>query len=89
MQQKFLLFLLGFEVTLEDRRTGDTEEGFIIVPYPEEHPEDLADVRPIIKNHYDRLGYKVKEIKHQESKVKEIDLVEEYAAASEVVEYAE
>lgn len=87
--QKYLLFLLGFEVTLEDRRTGETGSGFIIVPYPGEHPDDLADVHPAIKNHYDRLGYDVKEIKHQESKVEEIDLKEAYATAQTTAAYAE
>lgn len=89
MEQKYLLFLLGFEVALEDRRTGDTEEGFIIVPYPGEHPDDLADVHPAIKKHYDRLGYAVKEIKHQESKVVELDLQNEYTAAPTTAQYAE
>lgn len=86
--QKYLLFLLGFEVTLKDRRTGETESSFIIVPFPGEHPEDLADVHPVIKNHYDRLGYTVQEIKHQESKVKEIDLKTAYDAAPTAEAYA-
>lgn len=89
MQQKYLLFLLGFEVALKDRRTGETEAGFIIVPFPGEHPDDLADVHPVIKNHYDRLGYDVAGITHQESKVKEIDLTAEYDAAPTTEVYAE
>lgn len=87
--QKYLLFLLGFEVTLEDRRTGETESSFIIVPFPEEHPDDLADVHPVIKNHYNRLGYTVQEIKHQESKAKEIDLKAAYDAAPTTAAYEE
>ena len=87
--QKYLLFLLGFEVTLKDRRTGETESSFIIVPFPGEHPDDLADVHPVIKNHYDRLGYNVENIRHRESKVKEIDLAAEYDAAQTTEAYAE
>lgn len=87
--QQYLLFLLGFEVTLEDRRTGEQESSFIIVPFPGEHPDDLADVHPAIKNHYNNLGYNVKEIKHQESKVKVIDLKAEYDAAQTTAAYAE
>lgn len=89
MQQKYLLFLLGFEVTLQDRRTGDTEEGFIIIPYPEEHPDDLEDAHKIIRKYYDRLGYNVTEIAYQESKVKEMDLVAEYNEAPTTKVYAE
>lgn len=87
--QKYILFLLGFDVTVEDRRTGKQEEAFIIVPFPGEHPDDLADVHPVIKNHYDRLGYNVENIRHRESKVKEIDLAAEYDAAQTTAAYAE
>lgn len=52
-----------------------------MVPYPEEHPEDLEDAQDIIKKHYGRLGFNVQEITHQESRVKEIDLVAEYDTA--------
>ena len=79
--QKYLIFLLGFEVTLQDRRTGEEEGGFIIIPFPEEHPDDLADVHPVIKNYYDRLGYDVKMIKYQDTAKKKIDLKAEYDAA--------
>ena len=89
MEQKCLIFLLGFEVTLEDRRTGETEDGFIILPYLGEHPDDLEDTHQAIKLHYDRLGYRVKQIKYQESKIKELDLKEEYDAAQKEAEYEE
>lgn len=79
--QKYILFLLGFDVIVEDRRTEKQEEAFIIVPFPGEHPDDLADVHPVIKKHYDRLGYNVENIRYRESKVKEIDLAAEYDAA--------
>lgn len=87
--QKCLLFFLGFDVIVEDRRTGKQEEAFIIIPFPGEHPDDLADVHPVIKNHYDRLGYNVENIRHRESKVKEIDLKAEYDAAPTTEAYAE
>jgi len=87
--QKYLLFLLGFSVKLKDRRTGDTEEGFIIIPFPEEHPEDLEDAHAAIESHYSRLGYDASDITYQESKVKEIDLAAEYDAAQTTAAYAE
>ena len=83
--QKYLLFLLGFSVKLKDRRTGDTEEGFIIIPFP----EDLEDAHAAIKSHYSRLGYDASDITYQESKVKEIDLAAEYDAAPTTEAYAE
>lgn len=81
MENKYLLFLLGFKVKLIDRRDQEEADGFIVVPYPEEHPEDLEDAKDIIKKHYGRLGFSVQEITHQESGVKEIDSVAEYDAA--------
>lgn len=89
MEQKCLIFLLGFEVTLEDRRTGDTEGDFIVLPFVGEHPDDLEDTHQAIKLHYDRLVYRVKQIKYQESKIKELDLKEEYNAAPTTAVYAE
>ena len=80
MEGKFLLFLLGFKVTLQDRRNKEQEDGFIVVPYAGKHPDDLEEAHDAIKAHYNRLGYSVLEIEHQESKVKEIDLVTEYDA---------
>ena len=73
MDQKYLLFLLGFEVTLRDRRNGKTEGGFIIIPSPEEHPDDLEGANKVIRNYYNSNGNDVEEIKYQESKVKEMD----------------
>ena len=81
MENKYLLFLLGFKVKLIDRRNQEEADGFIVVPYPEEHPEDLEGAQDIIKKHYGCLGFSVQEITHQESRVKEIDLVAEYDAA--------
>ena len=84
MENKYLLFLLGFKVKLIDRRNQEEADGFIVVPYPEEHLEDLEDLedaQDIIKKHYGRLGFSVQEITHQESRVKEMDLVAEYEAA--------
>lgn len=81
MKGKYFLFLLGFKVKLVDRRNRKEADGFIVVPYPEEHPEDLEDAQDIIKKHYGRLGFDVQEITHQESRVKVIDLVAEYDAA--------
>ena len=81
MENKYLLFLLGFKVKLIDRRNQEEADGFIVVPYPEEHTEDLEDAQDIIKKHYGRLGFNVQEITHQESRVKEIDLVAEYDTA--------
>lgn len=89
MNGKYLIFLLGFEVSIIDRRTGELEGGFIVVPFPEEHPEELKDAHDAIKAYYGRLGYEVKEIKHQESRVKELDLVAEYDAATNTAAYAE
>ena len=89
MQQKYLLFLLGFEVTIRDRRTGETEERFIVTPCPDECPDDLADADKVIRNYYGCMGYDVMEIKYQESKVKEMDLKAEYDAAPTTAQYAE
>lgn len=97
MEQKYLIYLLGFEVKLQDRRTGKIESGFIIMPFPGEYPDDIEDANKVtrynannaIKNHYDRLGYNIQEIKHKDSKVKEIDLKAEYEAAPTTAEYAE
>ena len=89
MEQKYLLFLLGFEVSLRDRRNGEANEGFIVVPSPEEHPEDLDGAKIIIRNHYGRLGFDVTEIRYKESKVKEMDLLAEYEAAPTTAQYAE
>lgn len=47
MENKYLLFLLGFKVKLIDRRNQEEADGFIVVPYPEEHPEDLEDAQDI------------------------------------------
>lgn len=88
MEQKYLLYLLGFEVTLQDRRSGEIESGFIIVPFPGEHPDDLADVHPVIRNRYDYLGYDVLGIKHKESKVVELDVENEYSAAPTTEQYS-
>ena len=89
MQQKYILFLLGFDITLEDRRTGETEEAFIIIPFPGEHPEDTEDAHAVIKEYYSRLGYNVANMRYRESKVKEIDLAAEYDAAQTTAAYAE
>ena len=88
MQQEYLLFLLGFEVSLQDRRTGDIGSDFIVVTSPEEHPEDLEEAHKVIRGHYNRLGYDVKEIKYKESKVKAMDLKEEYKTAQTAESYA-
>lgn len=87
MEQKYLIFMLGFEVSLEDRRSGEIEGDFIVIPYPGEHKEDLQDAADAIRKYYGRLGYDVKEIKHQESRVKELDLKKEYDAAQNIAEY--
>lgn len=87
MECKYLLFLLGFEVRVRDRRTGNEENEFMIVTAPEEHPDDLEDVCKEIRNNYGCLGYDVLEIKHQESKVKELDLKAEYEAAPTKTQY--
>lgn len=89
MEEKYLLFLLGFDVLLRDRRSGEDTDGFIVVPFPEERPEDLADAVELIKKHYGRLGFDVREVHHQDSHVKEIDLVSEYDAAPPTEQYYE
>ncbi len=81
MGKKYLLFLLGFEVELIDRRNMEKTEGFIVVPCPEEFPEDLETATTSIKKHYGHLGYDVEEITYKDSRVKEIDLIAEYKAA--------
>ena len=81
MKGKYFLFLLGFKVKLVDRRNREETDGFVVMPYPEEHPEDLEDARDIIRRRYARLGFDVRDIVHQESRVKEIDLAAEYDAA--------
>lgn len=87
MEQKYLLLLMGFEVSLIDRRNGELEGGFIVVPFPEEYPEDLEDAYNEIRKYYGNLGYDVKEIKHQASKVKELDLKAEYDKAPTMEQY--
>ena len=89
MEQKYLLFLLGFEVSLRDRRNGEIKGGFIVVPCPEEHPDDLGAAEKTIRNYYACLGYDVMEIRYQESKVKELDIKAEYDAAPTTAQYAE
>lgn len=81
MKEKYLLFLLGFDVLLRDRRNNEETDGFIVVPFPEEHPEDPDDAKELIKRHYGRLGFDVKEVHYRDSHVKEIDLVAEYDTA--------
>lgn len=81
MKGKYFLFLLGFKVKLVDRRNQKEADGFIVMPYPEERPEDLGDARDIIRRHYGRLGFDVRDIVQQESRVKVIDLAAEYDAA--------
>lgn len=34
MNNKYLIFLLGFEVSMVDRRTREQASGFIVVPSP-------------------------------------------------------
>ncbi|MBR5278035.1 MAG: hypothetical protein IKU23_02080 [Clostridia bacterium] len=87
MQQKYILFLLGFDVTLEDRRTGETEEEFIIIPFPGEHPEDTADAHAVIREYYSRLGYNASNMRYRESRVKEIDLAAAYDEAQTTETY--
>ena len=89
MGQKYLLFLLGFEVSLRDRRNGAAEEGFTVVTSLEEHPDDLAAADKAIRNYYGRRGFDVMEIRYKESKVKEMDLLAEYDAAPTTAQYAE
>lgn len=81
MECKYILFLLGFNVKLRDRRTGDEETEFMIVTAPEEHPDELEEAYEVIRRNYGGLGYDVLEIEYQESKVKELDLKAEYDAA--------
>lgn len=69
MEQKYLMFLFGFEVVLRDRRDGQEMEGFIVIPFPEKHPEELKDTHDTIKRYYGRLGFDVEGIEHQESRV--------------------
>ena len=89
MGQKYLVFLLGFEVRLRDRRNKEETEGFLVVPYPEEHPEELVTANETIKHHFGRLGYDVLEIKHKESKVIAMDLMEQYNSIPTTAEYAD
>lgn len=89
MEQKYLVFLLGFTVRLRDRRNKEETEGFLIVPYPEEHPDDLDDANETIRNHFGRLGYDVLEITHDESKVIELNLQKEYNSIPTTKLYAE
>lgn len=80
-KQKYLIYLLGFEVTLQDRRNREITGGFIVVPFPVEHPDELQDAHDTIHQYFNRLGYDVKEIKHQDSKELALDLLSEYEAA--------
>lgn len=83
MEQKFLIYLLGFNVVLSDRRNGEEKSDFIVIPCPEEHPESLEDIKQIIKKQYAYIGYGVKEIEYKTSKCKEMNLIEEYNTAEE------
>ena len=89
MQEKYLIFLLGFAVALQDRRTKEMEGGFIVIPFPEEEPADLDDAEKVIHRHYSRLGYDVKEIIYHKSKVLELDVKKEYDAAPTTEQYYE
>lgn len=83
MEQKFLIYLLGFDVVLQDRRDGEEKSDFIVIPCPEEHPESLEDITKIIKKQFAYIGYEVKEIEFKASKYKEMNLIEEYNTAAE------
>lgn len=89
MGQEYLIFLLGFEVTLRDRRNEEVKGDFTVVAFPEEHPEGLEDAYDTISKNYGRLGFDVLEIKHQKSKVLELDLMADYEASPTLAEYWE
>ena len=89
MEKKCLLFLLGFEVSVQDRRNGEVEYGFIIIPFAEKEPDELDVATDAILNHYNGLGYDVMEIKYQKSKVVELDVKKEYDAAPTTEQYYE
>lgn len=83
----YLIFLLGFSVKLRDRRDGVVKQDFTILAYPGEHPDDLRDATVEAAARYNALGYDVIEIKHQESKVVEMDIKKEYKSARTTEEY--
>ena len=89
MEQKYLVFLLGFEVSIRDRRNGEVESGFIVMPFPEAEPGDLDAANEVIERYYRNLGYDVMEIKYQKSKVVEMDIQKEYEAAPTAEQYYE
>lgn len=83
----YLIFLLGFSVQLRDRRDGEEKTDFVVLAYPGEHPDDLRDATVEAAARYNALGYDVMGIKHQESKVVEMDIKKEYQSARTTEEY--
>lgn len=84
---KYLLFLMAFDVTVEDLRDGQEKSSLTILPFPNEVPEDLKDAKDIIKQKYERLGYRVKEAEHIETKVVELEITKMYEQAKTADEY--
>ncbi len=77
-RKQYLIFLLGVELTLCDRRDGKSIKAFTVVPFADEHPKDFGTVCDMLRKDYGRLGYDVWNIEHKESKVKELDLLAVY-----------
>lgn len=78
---KYLLFLMHFDVTVEDLRDGQEKSSNIILPFANEVLEDLKDAKDIIKQKYERLGYRVKKSEHIETKVAELEITKLYEQA--------
>jgi len=89
MNQKCLVFLLGFEVTLADRRNDEEKEENFIVPFLGECPEELQAAYEKIKRYYNRLGFSIMHIEYVDTKVKELDLNAEYNLAPTTEQYYE
>lgn len=84
---KHLLFLMAFDVTVEDLRDRQEKSSNIILPFANEVPEDLEDAKDIIKQKYERLGYRVKRSEHIETKVTELEITKLYEQAKTADEY--
>lgn len=83
----YLLFLMRFDVTVEDLRDGQEKNSGIILPFPNEVPEDLEDARKIVEQKYKRLGYRVIKADHVETKVAALDVAKLYETAKTTDEY--
>lgn len=74
---KFDVMLWGFKCTLQDRRSGELADGYIVVNGNEEY--DLEAAHREIKERYGKLGYTVKECEYDDTRLFNFDAIEIFA----------